>query len=282
MLSGFLNKVYNIIQEAVFPPKCPVCGTFYRIPEQSRRGHQGEPDPAETAWPVSMRDQVEISLATCLCRDCLAQLSTVESPLCICCGRPFNSRQDQDHYCGACLASGQEFGIARAPLVYDRIVTALIHCFKYKGKIQLARPLGELLLMTFVRFWDIKDIDMILPVPLHPGRLRQRGFNQASLLIQNWQRIARRPFCDLSHVRLEDDLLIRNKHTEPQSALGRAQRAQNIKNAFGLNGEKKIRGESILLIDDVYTTGATVNECGRLLLSSGARQVDVLTLARAV
>ena len=123
---------------------------------------------------------------------------------------------------------------------------------------------------------------MILPVPLHPSRLRQRGFNQASLLIRSWSRIAHRPLCDLSHNRLEDDLLIRTKHTEPQSALGRAQRTLNIKNAFGLNGEKKVQGASILLIDDVYTTGATVNECGRLLLRSGARQVDVLTLARAV
>lgn len=282
MVPRLLNRVYQIIQEAVFPPKCLVCEAFYRIPLHYRGGISDDAGPDESAGPSSVQAQAAISLATCLCPDCLAELATVESPLCICCGLPFNSRQDQDHYCGACLGSGQEFGIARAPLVYDRIATALIHCFKYKGKIQLARPLGELLLMTFVRFWDIKDIDMILPVPLHPGRLRQRGFNQASLLIQNWQRIARRPFCDLSHVRLEDDLLIRNKHTEPQSALGRAQRAQNIKNAFGLNGEKKIRGESILLIDDVYTTGATVNECGRLLLSSGARQVDVLTLARAV
>ena len=123
---------------------------------------------------------------------------------------------------------------------------------------------------------------MILPVPLHPSRLRQRGFNQASLLIRNWQQIAQRHFCDLSHIRLEDDLLVRITQTEPQSALGRAQRTQNIKNAFGLNGEKEIKGGSILLIDDVYTTGATANECGRLLLSSGAQNVDVLTLARAV
>ena len=282
MISGFLNKLYDIILEAVFPPKCLVCGTFYPMPEQRRREHRDKPDPADTAWPASIREQAEISLASRLCPNCLAELKTVESPLCICCGRPFNSRQDQDHYCGACLASGQEFGIARAPLVYDRIVTALIHCFKYQGKIQLARPLAELLLMTFVRFWDINDIDMILPVPLHPSRLRQRGFNQASLLMRSWQRIARRPLCDLSHIRLEDDLLIRTKHTEPQSALGRVHRTRNIKNAFGLNGEKTVKGESILLIDDVYTTGATVNECGRLLLSSGARQVDVLTLARAV
>jgi ComF family protein len=282
VLDNLLDRFCQIILAAVFPPKCLVCGILYRIPEQSRQGRQNESAPADTAWPASIRYQAEISLASCLCPDCLAELSTVESPLCICCGQPFNSRHDRDHYCGTCLSFGQEFGIARAPLVYDRIVTALIHCFKYKGKIQLARPLGELLLMTFVHFWDINDINMILPVPLHPSRLRQRGFNQASLLIRNWQQIAQRHFYDLSHIRLEDDLLIRTTQTEPQSVLGRAQRRQNIKNAFDLNGAMKIKGESILLIDDVYTTGATVNECVRLLLSSGAQHVDVLTLARAV
>jgi ComF family protein len=277
-----LNRVYQIIQEAVFPPKCLVCEAFYRIPLHYRGGISDDAGPDESAGPSSVQVQAAISLATCLCPDCLAELATVESPLCICCGLPFNSRQDQDHYCGACLDSGQEFGIARAPLVYDRIVTKLIHCFKYKGKIQLARPLGELLLTAFTRFWDINTIDMILPVPLHSSRLRRRGFNQASLLIRYWYRIADRHFCDLSHIRIADDLLIRTVPTAPQSALGRVQRRRNIQSAFGLGGKEQIGGKKILLIDDVYTTGATVSECSRLLLNGGARQVDVLTLARAV
>jgi ComF family protein len=158
----------------------------------------------------------------------------------------------------------------------------VIHCFKYKGKIQLARPLGELLLTAFTRFWDIDSIDIILPVPLHASRLRQRGFNQAGLLLRNWYEISDRRFCNLSHIQIADGILIRTTATAPQSALGRAQRSRNIKNAFGLDGQEKIRGKKILLVDDVYTTGATVNECGRLLLNSGARGVDVLTLARAV
>ena len=282
MISGLLNKVYDILQAAVFPPKCLVCGAFYWIPNRKPGKVSEDNDPNGAAWQASFQEQAVISLATCLCPNCLTDLKAVESPLCIRCGLPFNSRQDQDHYCGACLASGQVFGIARAPLVYDRIVTEVIHCFKYKGKIQLARPLGELLLAAFTRFWDVNSIDMILPVPLHSSRLRQRGFNQAGLLIRNWDRIARAHVCNISHIRFEDDILIRTMATAPQSALGRAQRHRNIKNAFGLDGAEKIEGKRILLIDDVYTTGATVNECGRLLLNSGAQGVDVLTLARAV
>ncbi len=282
MLYRLLNRLYQIIQEAVFPPKCLVCEAFYRIPERSTSGISDDSSRDGAVRPASFQEQAVLSLATCLCPNCLTELKTVESPLCICCGLPFSSRQDQDHYCGACLASGREFGIARAPLVYDRIITEVIHCFKYRGKIQLARPLGELLLTAFARFWDINSVDLILPVPLHSSRLRRRGFNQAGLLIRNWYKIAHRHFGDLSHIRIADDILIRTMATAPQSALGRAQRSQNIKNAFGLDGEEKIRGKKILLIDDVYTTGATVNECGRLLLKSGAQGVDVLTLARAV
>jgi ComF family protein len=209
-------------------------------------------------------------------------LIPVESPLCNCCGIPFAGRQGQDHFCGACLASGNQFGIARAALVYNETATEIIHNLKYRGKIQLAGPLGELLLTAFRFFWDIDGIDMVLPVPLHPGRLRQRGFNQAYLLIWSWPHLAARYGNDLALIRIERDLLIRTKPTAPQSALGRDQRADNIKDAFDLKRHDAVAGKKILLIDDVYTTGATANECGRLLLDRGAQKVDVLTLARAV
>lgn len=282
MALNLFNRIYQTIQETVFPPKCLVCATFFRIPDQNRQKIAANPGPDGNTRAVSVQTQLEISLATYLCANCLTELITVESPLCICCGIPFKSRQGQDHYCGACIASGKNFGIARAALVYDRIITEVIHCFKYNGKIQLARPLGELLLTAFMFFWDKDSIDIILPVPLHPGRLRRRGFNQAHLLIRSWPDMAARGFSDLPRIRIERDVLIRKIPTPPQTALGRAQRAINIKNAFDVNREETIAGKRVLLIDDVYTTGATVNECGRLLLSRGAQQVDVLTLARAV
>jgi len=282
VLSRLLHRFYQIIHETVFPPKCLVCATFFRIPDQSRKGIPADSGPDGHARSLSVQDQVEISLATYLCPNCFPALVRVESPLCICCGIPFKSRQGEDHYCGACTASGKKFGIARAPLVYDRIITEVIHCFKYRGKIQLARPLGEVLLTAFMFFWDRDSIDIILPVPLHSSRFRRRGFNQADLLIRNWPDMAARRICDISPIRIERDVLVRKLPTAPQTALGRAQRAVNIKNAFDLNREGAIVDKRVLLIDDVYTTGATVNECGRLLLSRGAHQVDVLTLARAI
>jgi ComF family protein len=195
---------------------------------------------------------------------------------------PFKSRQGEDHLCGDCIASPKKFRFARAPLIYERIFTEVIHCFKYRGKIQLAGSLSELLLTTFRLFWDKDGVDVIVPVPLHLKRLRERGFNQAYLLIRNWQTAAARSSFDLSDLQIERDVLVRTVATAPQTALGRAQRAANIKEAFGIRKKEKIIDKRVLLIDDVYTTGATVNECARLLMKHGAEHVDVLTLARAV
>lgn len=282
MISKILNRFYHIVQAAVFPSKCLVCDAFYRIPDRNRKRNSAIIIAEERARPLSIGAQAEKFLANCLCPGCLTDLIPVESPLCTGCGIPFAGRQGPDHYCGACLASANQFGIARAPLVYDKVMTEVIHSFKYRGKIQLAEPLSELLLTAFMFFWDIDAIDIILPVPLHPSRFRQRGFNQAYLLIGNWPRLAARHSGGLSRIQIERELLIRTSPTVPQSALGRDQRAENIKDAFDLAHKEKVREKNILLIDDVYTTGATVNACGRLLLDSGARKVDVLTLARAV
>lgn len=167
-------------------------------------------------------------------------------------------------------------------MIYEQILTRVVHCFKYKGKVQLANPLAELLLTAFRLFWEPDSIDIILPVPLHIKRFRMRGFNQAYLLVRNWNILAGQYPYRLARFQIERNLLVRAAATAPQSALGRAERAVNIINVFDINDPDKVKDKRILLVDDVYTTGATVNECTRLLLNCGARQVDVLTLARAV
>ena len=126
------------------------------------------------------------------------------------------------------------------------------------------------------------SIDVVIPIPLHLARFRQRGFNQTYLLVRNWQTIARQISFDLGNLQIDRDVLSRTVPTPPQTGLDRRQRAANIKNAFELADRAKIADKRILLVDDVYTTGATVNECARLLLAHGAAHVDVLSLARAV
>ena len=123
---------------------------------------------------------------------------------------------------------------------------------------------------------------MVIPVPLHVKRLKKRGFNQSFLLVKDWGFYAKTFDIEFSHMQFNRHLLVRNRWTEPQTGLDRKKRKTNIKNAFRIRDVEKMNGKRVLLVDDVYTTGATADECSKVLLGAGATQVDVLTLARAM
>ena len=281
-----LIRIVRAIIAAFFPAKCLVCGSFFSLSSAAddplATVNSPVTDPQD---PVSGRNKnfsFDTLLAPFLCQTCLSGFLPVESPICPRCGVMFKSRVGEDHVCGECLNSPKRFGIARAPGVYDRTLMSLIHCFKYKGKIQLARPLGMLLFIAFISFWDKNSVDLIVPVPLHIKRFRQRGFNQAFLLIRDWPGIAKTLNIDLPFLQTDREVLVRSKWTESQTGLDRKKRIANIKNAFSISDSEKIADKKILLVDDVCTTGATADECAKVLLNGGARHVDVLTLARAI
>lgn len=276
-MSEILKKIYQIVNTAVFPPKCLVCKHFFQPPDSGNNEFAGE-----AGLNRSIQAKAERLLSAHLCPSCTRGLIAVEPPLCSSCGLPFKSRHGLDHPCGECIDMPKKFRIARAPLVYGKVFTEVIHCYKYRGKIQLAQPLGELLLTAFRLFWDKGSIDVIIPVPLHSKRYRKRGFNQSYLLLLKWQAIGGSAAPDPSELKIENDVLTRACPTAPQTGLGRLERAANIKDAFDVLDVRKIIDKRVLLVDDVYTTGATVNECAQLLLTHGAHHVDVLTLARAV
>jgi ComF family protein len=190
----------------------------------------------------------------------------------------FVGRDGGDHLCGRCLRQSPPFHMARAAFVYDRALVDVIHCFKYKGKLQLAAPLGQLLRQAFARFWADTHVDAIVPVPLHPRRLRVRGFNQADLFVRRWKNSASEP----QPPPIQSRVLQRVKATAPQAGLGRRGRADNIRGAFIVNRAETIAGQHLLLVDDVITTGSTAAECARQLLKGGAARVDVLALARVI
>ncbi len=191
----------------------------------------------------------------------------------------FQSRQGHDHVCGDCIRNPPWFTRSRAAGIYRGVFMDLIHSFKYKGRLQLADPLGMLLLSVFLEHWRDSAVDLLLPVPLHLKRLRDRGFNQALLLVQNWPAVGRQLQRELPRVNAH--LLQRHRHTPPQTQMRRRQRQENIKNAFGVNSTA-LADKHVLLVDDVHTTGATLNECARVLRKASARRVDVLTLARTL
>jgi len=209
-----------------------------------------------------------------ICPDCLSKIRWIEPPLCTLCGVPFLSSEVENHPCGACLTRGKYFTMARAVGYYEGPLREAIHRWKYEEKNYLTLFFGEKLAEGFCRYWDPQSFDLIIPVPLHSKRLRERGFNQALLLVKELSRRTRIPY--------SKRLLQKRILTPPQVNLSGGEREKGVRGSFHIQRDEEIEGKSILLVDDVYTTGATVNECSKVLLKAGAERVDVLTIAHAI
>ena len=208
-----------------------------------------------------------------LCKACRAELDGlwITGPICVVCGLPFVSLAASDHTCGKCLKHDMPFIEARSAFEYSGCLREAIHRFKYNERFILARPFGRMLTLSAAAF-SIKP-DIAVPVPLHKKRLRLRGFNQSLLL-------ARAVSKGLS-VGLDYLSLRRTRETAPQIELNTDERQKNVAGAFEVINPPAFKGKNILLVDDVFTTGATVRECAKVLKKAGA-SVRVLTLARAI
>jgi ComF family protein len=166
------------------------------------------------------------------------------------------------------------FTMARAWGAYEGSLQEAIHRWKYEGKTYLTPFFAEWMEEGLNRYWGPHSLDLLIPAPLHPQRLRERGFNQALLLVKELSRRTGIPY--------RKTILQKKKPTIPQVNLSGTEREKGLRGAFQVIGKEELLGKSVLLVDDVYTTGATVNECSKVLLRGGAERVNVLTLAHAV
>lgn len=209
------------------------------------------------------------------CRRCWDMIRPLRGPSCPRCHRPFASSSalshSPTHECQDCRTRGPYYSQVWAPYAYCSPLQDAIALFKYRGKISLAEALGALLIRALP---ECMDVDILMPIPLHPNRLRQREFNQSLLLADRIGPALRLPVSCRNLVRIVD--------TAPQISLPRAARLQNLRKAFALRAPHDVAGTRILLVDDVFTTGTTASECARVLLEAGARHVAVLALARSV
>ena len=203
------------------------------------------------------------------CLDCLQQVPPLPPSTCRRCALPYPADISDDHLCGICLPEQQPlFERVVAAGIYDDVLKEAIHRFKYRDKINLDRPLAELIANKLT---NMEAVDLVLPVPLHTKRHRQRTYNQSALLARLLAKKIKQP--------LNLRLLIRHRDTPPQQGQNATERKKNLKNAFSLT--HPLKGEHVLLVDDVLTTGATVRECCRVLKKNGAGKVTVAVLARA-
>ncbi|MCW3058218.1 MAG: putative amidophosphoribosyltransferase [Capsulimonas sp.] len=203
-----------------------------------------------------------------LCEDCLAAITPPPSPACVRCGL---STGEADA-CRHCSARPPAFDRARALGAYDGVLRHAIHLFKYRDRPQLAQPLGHIL-AQHLQTGDLFEtpFDLIVPVPMHPARQRVRGYNQS-------ERLARVLSQELG-IPMDAKSLYRTRNTRPQVGLASGARESNLIGAFAIRNPSAITGKTILLLDDVSTTGSSLNECAAALKSAGAKTVYGLTLA---
>ncbi len=204
-----------------------------------------------------------------ICADCWQDVQYLKPPWCDICGTP-----DVNGLCDACATSPPRYGQLRTVALYQTTLQQATHLFKFEKKKVFARHLIELINAHIPVDCDIATYDFILPIPIHKKRLRERGFNQATLLADGIAKAAGVPVLT--------DALVRKRHTVAQSSLDREARQQNIVGAFEIRNPKVIRGKRLLVIDDVFTTGATIREAVNELWTVDPAEVDVLTLARAL
>lgn len=239
-----MKAIVRAVRDGLYPPFCHFCGNYCGGEEENE-----------------------------ICSDCLSQIQYIQEPLCERCGKSFTHEFATEYLCGDCLKSNRYFSRARAVGMYNGILRKAVHLFKYQLKNSLARPLGTLMVRRMESVLRDGPYHTIMPVPLHPKRLRSRGFNQALSLA--------RFVSNCYSIPLDRYNLVRTRWTHSQVGLSVRKRRANVRGAFMLLKGADVKRKHILLVDDVYTSGSTVDECSRVLVNGGAQTVQILTLARA-
>jgi ComF family protein len=240
-----MRDMWNALLDLVYPALCPAC--------DARLERDATPP-----W----------------CAGCAASLEPLSAPHCVVCGEPFDSA-GPSHICRRCVASPPAFDEARAPLRYGGALADALLRYKHGGREALGGALARCFAAASLAIHFDRDADVVVPVPLHPTRLAQRGFDQAARLARAIARAKRLP------------LLLRGlrriRATPPQTSLSGRARRQNVTGAFAAapRSSSALRDRRVLLVDDVLTTGATASACAHALRAAGAARVYVLTLARA-
>ena len=235
-----MYELINTIIDWIYPPRCISCRN--PLPLENKRGR--------FLW---------------LCGYCENLFTPLESPGCSVCSTPVNSGVS---VCSSCHSRTFHFIHNRSAFAYEDLVRDLMHDIKFRRRKHVAQGLGRLwadMIKT-----SIPDDSILVPLPMHPQKKRERGFDQAEVMAQ--------AIAETSGTKLSA-ILERIKDTPPQSGLHPRQRVDNISGAFQIKPSCNVTGKNCILIDDIYTTGASLNECAKVLIQGGASKVFTMTLA---
>ena len=269
MIRQFMKRTLDQAVNLVFPLVCPLCGKILPLPGQavSSAGDAG----------ISGCNSVTLGVNPYICPDCYGTLVFPEEPRCFKCSRPLE--EETQEYCTDCGREIRHFDRGIALLMHDEAAKKILYDLKYHNRRDnakmLAREAADRLHGVLMRW----DPDVVIPVPLHKKRELKRGFNQAALLTEFLVRNLKEYGLSLM---TDPDYLVRVKTTSAQKELLREQRNENIRNAFEISYKedpRKYEGRTILLIDDIYTSGVILSECAKVLKAAGAGKVLFLTFS---
>jgi len=209
-----------------------------------------------------------------VCAGCRQHVQFIKPPFCKRCGLPYEGEITTSFECANCREMELPFSSARSAVVARGVALEIIHRYKYQRALWFEPFLADLLARAAATELRKETWDMLVPVPLHPAKKREREFNQA-------ERLAYR-LGEAVQIPVSRNLLLRVELTRTQTLLTRQQRALNVRHAFTARRRQKLHGERIMLVDDVFTTGATTSACAKVLLAAGAGDVGVWTVARGL
>lgn len=233
-----LRGLGSALSDFVYPPHCSLCKV-----------------------PLKAHERV-------VCAGCWSKVQVIAGPRCATCGCPLDEPAPT---CTNCESETLNFDRARILSPFDETIQSLIHQLKYRGKRSIGHRLGAMLGELIMSDGDSDGVDVIVPVPLHPSREKERGYNQSALVA--------RAIGDRLGVEVNTALLVRTRRTRTQTKLSAEKRVKNVAGAFAVKYPEPVRGKAILLVDDVLTTGATVNACAQALSEAGAKRVWLAALA---